>query len=136
MPKRKKETIKIELENESGETEEFEFLPIGPTGVLPILREEAGLAPEKVSKAEGNRSLLKNYSIIYSDKISSRLLKRCTSHKIVDPETASDKEMQEADYWTTDFTDEEQTNIILEIQGIEDFEQGIEEAENFQDDSD
>jgi len=136
MPKGNKQTVKIELEEDEG-TVELEFLPLGPTGIVKILRDKTDdYNVENISKMDTDiNTVLRTYAPVYADLIFNELLEKCVSHKIVNPEKASKEEREEADYWTSDFTLQEQVRIVKAVQGQEKVKEAMEDAETFQGDN-
>jgi len=131
MPKGKKEVVEIEL-GEGEDKEIFEFIPVGPMGVLRILRDETDFSVEKLTEMDADiREALSAYAPVYSDLIFNELLEKCVSHDIVNPENSSEEERENADYWTSDFSFDEQMEIVNAVQGQEEIEEAMEEAESF-----
>ena len=156
MPIRKKGDIEIEMDDGEGGTEIFRFLPLGLTGIFDMMREEAGdtemfnisspdIDPEvqlgdKIADVIGKNA----------DKIFNTCMERCISHKIIDREKLHtelsgdeisedrkaeiEQEISEADYFVSDFSIEEQAEILRELMGSDSIQEGTALASNFQGD--
>ena len=154
MPIRKKGDIEIELDNGEGEMETFTFLPLGLTGIFGLLKDGSGNMFDLHDDTEKNKVEIgdKMEKMIgkNADKIFTACMERCISHKIINRESLHERlsdpsiskterkeieqNIQDADYYISDFSMEEQAHILDKLMGTESIQEGSAEARNFQGD--